>query len=113
MRVLEPDSELYNTGIVDVSLGFDRALPVSGRTHHRLHDARDADLRDGHIEFLACIREFVTRRRESELFGSQAPDAFAIHRKERSLGRRDDVETFLFQWVGRPSSKRADYSDSI
>ena len=84
-------------GIVDFLLAPDHALSVSGRTHHGLHHARDADLSDSGVKFLPCIGELVTRRREPQLLCSQAADTLTVHGQECGLGRRDDVEAFLFQ----------------
>ena len=85
-------------GVVNVSLTPDGALAVAGRAHHGLHDAGDADLGDGRVELLARIGELVARRGETQLLGSQAADTLPVHRQERGLGGRDDVESLLLQF---------------
>ena len=100
-------------GIFNVGFGLDDALTVTGRTHHRLYNARDTDFLDRSLEIFVVIRKAVRARLESELFGSQAANAFAVHRELRGLSGRDDIVAFLFEFHERVRCNRFDFRHDV
>ena len=78
---------------------------MAGRAHHRLHHTGNADLGDGRIELLTRICKLIACGRETQLLRRQTADTLPVHRQERSLGGRDDIESFFLQFdQGRRSN---------
>ena len=78
--------------VLDVRLRAHDALSLARRAHHRLHDARHAELADGVAILGHRVREAIRRGLQSQLLGGQPPDAFAIHRQPRGARGRNHGE---------------------
>ena len=75
-------------GVFDVGGAVQLRLALARRGHHRLDDVGEADLGAGGLQFLQAGSEAVGRRRQAQLFGGQAADAFAVHGQQgRARGR--------------------------
>ena len=73
-------------------------LSLAGRTHHRLHDARHADVVDRGEIFLLRLRETISGGRNAEFLRCEPADAFAIHGQARRPRGRHDVVALAFQF---------------
>ena len=67
-------------------------LAFAGRAHHRLDDARQADLAHGLAILALGVGEAVGRGRQPSCLGGEPADAFAIHGQSRGARGRDDGE---------------------
>ena len=100
-------------GLLDVGFGLDNALAVARGTHHRLDHARNADFLDGSLEVFKIVGETVRARLDAEFFGGQTADTFAVHGKLGSLGRRNDVVAFLFEFHERVGRNGFDFGNDV
>ena len=85
-------------GFINIRFGMDGTLAVAGGTHDRLDHAGNADLLDRRIKFRTVRCKTVGRSFDTQFFGGQTADAFAVHGQPGSPGRGNHGETFFFQF---------------
>ena len=83
-------------------------LALAGRAHRRLHDAGQADVRQGIVELAFAACEAIGGSWDAEMFRGKPADALAIHRERRRPGRRHDAPAFRFQREQLVRSNRLD-----
>ncbi len=78
-------------GGAHVGRAVELALPLARGTHHRLDHAGIADAAiDRGLQLLQRIGEGIGRGGQTQLFGGQSADAFAVHGQPRSAGCGND-----------------------
>ncbi len=66
------------------------ALPLARGRHHRFHETRKADVRDGRLQLLERARERIRRARQLQLLRRELADALAVHGGVRGKRRGND-----------------------
>ena len=99
--------------LINVSLGPDGALTMTGRTHHRLHDAWDADFRNSLVKFLTSLCETVRRCRKPQSLRCQTTYSFTVHGKSGCLCCRNHIETLLLKFYKTVSSDSLDLRNDV
>ena len=76
---------------------FERALAMSGRTHYRFYNTRNANFFHRLQILLLCRGETIGRRRQAEFLGGKPTNPFTVHGEPCGTCGRCDIITFLLK----------------